>query len=90
MNIRIPPHILYPGLVIAILLMSVTANVVLVIKASSDGGARAVPDYYDKASRWDAEQAREAARRDHRSASAPTPRSSEAVVTTAAEREDRR
>lgn len=62
----IPPQYLYPGIVIAILLMSVAAHVVLLIKASGDGGAQVVPDYYQKAVNWDAEQARAAAERDGR------------------------
>ena len=68
---RIPPQIFWPGLVIGILLMSVTAHVVLIVKASSDGGAQAVPDYYEKAANWDATQAREAAIRDGRLQAAP-------------------
>lgn len=63
---RIPPQILYPGMVIAILLMSVAAHVVLITKASSDGGAQVVPDYYEKSINWDSEQARAAALRDGR------------------------
>ena len=63
---RIPPHILYPGLVIGILTMSVTAHVYLIVMAASDGGAQVVPDYYEKAQSWDAEQARVAAERDGR------------------------
>lgn len=63
---RIPPHVLYPGLVVAILGMSVTANIILIVLASTDGGAQVVPDYYEKAQSWDAEQARAAAERDGR------------------------
>lgn len=63
---RIPPQILYPGMVIAILSMSVIAHVILIVNASSDGGAQVVPDYYEKAVNWDAEQARAAAIRDGR------------------------
>lgn len=62
----VPPHILYPGMVIGILLMSVIAQMTIVYKATSDGGAQVVPDYYEKASHWDDEQAREAAARDRR------------------------
>ena len=56
----IPPQLLYPGIVIGILLMSVTAHVILIVLASSDGGAQVVDDYYDKAINWDAEQAEQA------------------------------
>jgi hypothetical protein len=68
----IPPQYLYPGIVVAILLMSIAAHVVLVIKASSDGGAHVVPDYYEKAEHWDADQARAAAIRDGRAVSTPS------------------
>lgn len=63
---RIPPQILYPGMVIAILAMSVLAHIYLVIEAASDGGAQVVPNYYEKAIHWDAKQARAAALRDGR------------------------
>ena len=63
---RIPPQILYPGMVIGILSMSVIAHIILIVNAASDGGAQVVPDYYEKAVNWDAEQARAAAIRDGR------------------------
>ncbi len=63
---RIPPQILYPGLVVGILVMSVIAHIVLLVKASSDGGAQIVPDYYEKSKTWDDDQARVAAERDGR------------------------
>ena len=63
---RIPPQFLYPGIVVGILSMSVLAHVFLIVKATNDGGAEVVPDYYQKAQNWDAEQAREAAIRDGR------------------------
>ena len=66
MTKSIPPQFLYPGMVVSILMMSVIAHVVLVYKATSDGGAQAVPDYYEKAINWDEEQARAAALRDGR------------------------
>lgn len=53
---RIPDHIRWPGLVVAILGLSVTANIVLVMAARSDGGAQVEPDYYRKAVAWDARQ----------------------------------
>lgn len=58
---EIPPHILYPGMVIGILLMSVVAQVVMLVKASSDGGPHVVPNYYEKAANWDAYHAEQAA-----------------------------
>ena len=63
---RIPPQFFYPGIVIAILAMSVAAQSALFVSATSDGGAQVIPDYYEKASNWDAEQARAAAIRDGR------------------------
>jgi len=53
----IPPHILWPGIVVAILLMSVLANVVLVVAATRDGGAQVEADYYQRALHWDEDRA---------------------------------
>lgn len=50
---RIPEHIFWPGMVVAILTMSVVANMWLLWNASSDGGAQIIDDYYNKASSWD-------------------------------------
>ncbi len=58
---EIPPHILYPGMVVGILLMSVLAHIVLLVMASADGGPQVVPDYYEKAANWDKYQAERAA-----------------------------
>ena len=38
----IPPHVGWPLLVVALLLMSITAAVVTVIAANSDGGAQVI------------------------------------------------
>jgi nitrogen fixation protein FixH len=57
---RIPPHIFWPGMVVGILLLSVGANVVLVVKARSDGGAQIIEDYYSKAAHYDEGQAKAA------------------------------
>lgn len=57
---RIPPHIFWPGMVFAILGMSVIANVVLIVNATSDGGPQIVPDYYSKAVHWDEARGEEA------------------------------
>lgn len=54
---RIPAHLLYPGMVVALLCLSVSAQLVLLSAAYSDGGAQVVPDYYTKASSWDAQSA---------------------------------
>ena len=53
----IPPHILWPGIVVSILLLSVSANVVLVVAATSDGGAQIEADYYQKGVDWDKHRA---------------------------------
>lgn len=55
---KIPPHIFWPGMVFAILGMSVIANMVLLYKASNDGGAQIIENYYDKAVRWDETKAK--------------------------------
>lgn len=55
---RIPPHIFWPGMVVSILLLSVVANIVLVVKARTDGGAQIIEDYYAKAAHWDEGQAK--------------------------------
>ena len=60
---RIPSHILYPGMVLSLLGMSVVMGFVLVNAARSDGGAQVMPDYYEHAVHWDSE---EAVRRDSR------------------------
>ena len=53
---NIPPHIFYPGLVIAILSMSFIANGYLLYSAQSDGGPQIIDDYYDKAVSWEESQ----------------------------------
>lgn len=53
---RIPSHILYPGLVIALLSMSVVVSITLWNVAHSDGGAQVMPDYYEQAVHWDNEE----------------------------------
>jgi len=60
---RIPSHILYPGMILSLLGMSIVVGFVLVYAAKSDGGAQVMPDYYEHAVHWDAE---EAVRRDSR------------------------
>lgn len=46
---KIAPHIFWPGLVITILLGSISSAVVLVVASRQDGGAQAIPDYYQAA-----------------------------------------
>lgn len=53
----IPPHILWPGMIVGILLLSVVANIVLIVAATSDGGAQIEADYYERALAWDEELA---------------------------------
>lgn len=54
--IRIPPHILYPGMIFALLGMSLTMCTILVISARSDGGAQIENDYYQRSINWDQSQ----------------------------------
>lgn len=53
---RIPSHIFYPGMVLALLGMSVIMGFTLVYAARSDGGAQVMPDYYEHAVEWDSEE----------------------------------
>jgi len=55
---RIPPEIFWPGMVVAILGLSIAANVVLVVKATGDNGAQIIDNYYSKGAHWDDEVAR--------------------------------
>ncbi len=50
---KIPQRILWPGLVIAILGMSVTVQMYLVYRATSDNGPQILDDYYTKAAHYD-------------------------------------
>ena len=61
MNLRLPPHIAWPLFVVALLVMSITAAVITVVAAHSDGGPQVVENYYQKAIDWDKTQARQAA-----------------------------
>lgn len=54
---RIPAHIFYPGLVIALLLFSLGSSAVLVMASRSDGGAQVMNDYYQQSVHWDEKQA---------------------------------
>lgn len=60
----IPPHILWPGMVIAFLAFCVGTQTYLVISANSDGGAQIEQNYYQRSLQWDEDQAnRERSRR---------------------------
>lgn len=54
---NIPARILYPGMVIGLLLMSVGFVVTTVIAAHSDGGPQVVDDYYQKSVDYEQTQA---------------------------------
>lgn len=54
--IRIPPHILYPGMIFGLLGLSLTMCTILVITARSDNGAQIEPDYYTRSINWDQSQ----------------------------------
>lgn len=51
--IRIPPHILYPGMIFGLLGMSLTMCTILVISARSGDGAQIEHDYYERSVNWD-------------------------------------
>lgn len=59
----LPPHIAWPLFVVAILMMSVSAVVVTIVAAHSDGGAQVMAEYHGQATSWD-EQARQQAASD--------------------------
>ncbi|MBH24644.1 MAG: hypothetical protein CMH57_09375 [Myxococcales bacterium] len=52
----IPPHIFWPGLIIALLLFSVGSQVALVFASRSDQGVQIEEDYYNRALDWDSLQ----------------------------------
>lgn len=54
---RIPEKYFWPGMVIAILSLSVVANIILVTAALSDGGPQVIDNYYEKSVKWDESQA---------------------------------
>lgn len=61
MKLTIPPHIAWPLFVVVLIGMSVTAVVITVIAAHSDGGPQVIENYYEKAVRWDESTARQTA-----------------------------
>ncbi|MFU8807053.1 MAG: FixH family protein, partial [Bradymonadaceae bacterium] len=59
-----PPHILYPGMVLGLLAMSLTTSFSILFFAGSDGGPQIERSYYERSVSWDADQkARGAAER---------------------------
>jgi nitrogen fixation protein FixH len=50
---KLPPHIVWPGVVIALLCMSVTMVTVTIIAALDDPSFAVEPDYYEQGLRWD-------------------------------------
>lgn len=57
----IPPRLFWPGLVVSLLIMSITAVALTIVAATSDGGVQVVENYYEQAAAWDSTQARQAA-----------------------------
>jgi len=53
MKIDIPPHIGWPLLIVAFLLMSVGVSVTALLLAGADGGAQVIDDYYQKGVNWE-------------------------------------
>lgn len=59
---RIPPNIFWPGLIIALLSLSIVASFAGLYFAQSDGGPQIVPDHYEKSVNYEEEyRARRAA-----------------------------
>jgi len=58
---KLPHHVVWPGLVIVILGASLTGGIITITIASSDPSFAIKPDYYEKALAWDE---RHAAKRD--------------------------
>ncbi len=49
----LPPHIVWPMVIVTLLLMSIGWSMWIVFAARSDGGAQVVENYYQKALDWD-------------------------------------
>ncbi|MCC7388344.1 MAG: FixH family protein [Phycisphaerales bacterium] len=56
---KVPPHILWPGFVVALLLMSVVMVTVTVVAATNDPSFAVVEDYYEKGLNWDEHMAQQ-------------------------------
>lgn len=50
---KIPPNIFWPGLIIALLSLSIIGSFTGLYFAQSDGGPQIVPDYYEKSVEYD-------------------------------------
>lgn len=50
---KIPPHILWPGVIVTFLVGGVASSLAIVFMARSDGGVQVVDDYYRRATEWD-------------------------------------
>lgn len=60
---RIPSHILYPGMILGLLGFSISICTILVLASRSDGGPQVIPDYYVQSVEWDErESVRQASR----------------------------
>ncbi|MDX1547553.1 MAG: FixH family protein [Rhodothermales bacterium] len=57
----IPPRLFWPGFIVSLLIMSITAVALTIVAATSDGGVQVVENYYEQAAAWDSTQARRAA-----------------------------
>ncbi|MBA2664737.1 MAG: FixH family protein [Bradymonadaceae bacterium] len=51
-----PPHILYPGMVLALLTLSMTSSFSILYFAKSGGGPQVESGYYERTVSWDADQ----------------------------------
>lgn len=50
---KLPPHIVWPGVVVALLCMSVTMVTVTIVAALNDPSFAVETDYYERGLRWD-------------------------------------
>lgn len=58
---KVPAHILYPGIVLALLGLSITTCFRLVMASKSDLGPQVVANYYEDSLAWDSIQAKKRA-----------------------------
>ena len=54
---KLPPHIVWPGVVVGLLGLSVTMVTITVVAATSDPSFAVVDDYYERGLNWDAQVA---------------------------------
>ena len=50
---RIPPQYLWPGLVVALLVFTVMAQLILLVASQTDGGAQIEEDFYQRSLNWE-------------------------------------